>query len=376
MADKVDPFVHLHVHSMYSLLDGACRINDMVERAAELNQSSLAITDHGCLFGAVDFYTAAVQANVKPIIGIEAYMAPGDRRDRTATGVKDGGYHLLLLAQNHAGYKNLLKLGSIAYTEGFYYKPRIDKDVLKEHSEGLVCTSACLGGEIPSALMADDRKKAKGIAETYLDVFGPDRFFIEVQKHIKEQDEVNPHLYDLADRLGVGTVATNDVHFLLEDDHAPHDALCCISTGKLVSDESRMRYPTELYLKSSAEMRAASDHRKWTEACDNTARIAEMCELELDFDANHAPVVKIEAETAITAAAEAPDPTEADVDTDAPVGSTEWFKAYCNQYALLPFDSTEDTTTEEELKERCDIALRGLCEAGLIWRYGQDGVTD
>ena len=192
------PFVHLHVHSQYSLLDGACRTADMTARAKELGQTSLAITDHGCLFGVIDFYNKAVAQGVKPILGIEAYMAPGSRTDRQTTGVKDGGYHLLLLAQNHAGYANLLKLGSIAYTEGFYYKPRIDKETLRAHSDGLICTSACLGGEIPSALMSDDRKKAKQIAEVYLDVFGPDRFFIELQKHIPEQDKVNPELMDLA----------------------------------------------------------------------------------------------------------------------------------------------------------------------------------
>ena len=185
-------FVHLHVHSQYSLLDGACKTADLVKRAKELDQSSIAITDHGCLFGVVDFYSKAVSAGVKPIIGIEAYMAAGARTNRTATGVKDGGYHLLLLAQNHVGYQNLLKLGSIAYTEGFYYKPRIDKEVLAQYSDGLICTSACLGGEIPNALMKDDRKRAKQIAETYLELFGSDRFFIELQKHIPEQDQVNP----------------------------------------------------------------------------------------------------------------------------------------------------------------------------------------
>ena len=361
-------FVHLHVHSMYSLLDGACRIGDMVNRAKELGQASLAITDHGCLFGVVDFYTKARDAGVKPIVGIEAYMAPGDRADRNATGEKNGGYHLLLLAQNHVGYQNLLKLSSIAYREGFYYKPRIDKEVLKAHSEGLVCTSACLGGEIPTALMADDRKRAKKIAETYLDIFGPDRFFIELQKHIAEQDRVNPELMDLADRMGIGAVATNDVHFLLEDDHGPHDALCCISTGKLLSDESRMKYPTQLFMKSSEQMYAAMDHPKWREACENTVRIADMCELELDFSANHAPVVKIEADKV------APPTDVKKIKTDAPIGSTEWFKAYCAQFALQPFDSLNDKASPKQLKNQCDKALRHLAEAGLIWRYGEDGI--
>jgi DNA polymerase III subunit alpha len=376
------PFVHLHVHSQYSLLDGACKIGDVVNRAKELDQPSLAITDHGCLFGVIDFYSKAVAAGVKPIIGVEAYMAAGSRKNRTATGVKDGGYHLLLLAQNRIGYQNLLKLGSIAYTEGFYYKPRIDKEVLKQYSEGLICTSACLGGEIPSALMKDDRKRAKEIAETYLEIFGPDRFFIELQKHIPEQDQVNPGLIDLADRLGIGCVATNDVHFLLENDHAPHDALCCISTGKLVSDESRMKYPTELYLKSSSQMYAAMDHPKWIEACENTLRIANMCELELDFNANHAPVVKIEQTGAVGLGIGDSGLGKEKKDTgngkpQHPIGSTAWYQEYCAGFDLEPFDAINDThTTADDLKDQCDDALRKLCEAGLIWRYGEDGITD
>ncbi len=294
MADAQKSFVHLHVHSQFSLLDGACRTADLVERAKQLNQEAIAITDHGCMFGVIDFYQKAVAAGVKPIIGIEAYMAPGARTDRTSTGVKDGGYHLLLLARDLEGYRNLLKLGSIAYTQGFYYKPRIDKEVLKAHAKGLIATSACLGGEIPSALMADNRKKAREIAETYLEVFGPDHFFIEVQKHIVEQDQVNPELIDLADKLGVGVVATNDVHFLHADDHGPHNALCCIATGKLLTDESRLIYPTQLYVKSSEEMYAASDLRRWTEACENSVRIARMCNLELNFKTSYAPAVRIE----------------------------------------------------------------------------------
>jgi DNA polymerase-3 subunit alpha len=204
MASSPNQFVHLHVHSQYSLLDGACRIGDMVKRAKELEQPALAITDHGCLFGVIDFYNKAVAEGIKPIVGIEAYMAPGSRTDRQTTGVKDGGYHLLLLAQNREGYGNLLKLSSIAYTEGFYYKPRIDKETLTRHAKGLIATSACLGGEIPAALMQDNRKKAREIAEIYLSIFGPDHFFIELQKHNPEQDKVNPEMSDLAAKLGIG----------------------------------------------------------------------------------------------------------------------------------------------------------------------------
>ncbi len=383
---QTNDFVHLHVHTQYSLLDGACRSAALVVRAKELGQKAVAVTDHGCLFGVVDFYQKAVAEGIKPIIGIETYMAAGSRHDRTTTGVKDGGYHLLLLAENELGYRNLLKLSSIAYTEGFYYKPRIDKEVLRAHRQGLIATSACLGGEIPSALRRDNRKLAKEIAETYIDIFGPDRFFIELQKHIQEQDEVNPELMDLADRLGLGCVATNDVHFLNADDHAPHDALCCIATRKLLTDDSRLIYPKQLYLRSSDEMHAAMDNAKWRTACDNTVAIAAMCNVELDFKANFAPVVKIQRQDDPT---QTPPPAESNGKnksngkasrsngTRAPgftPGSTEWFNDYCSRFNLLPFDEQTDLQiTREQLKSACDLALRELTEAGAAWRYGPPG---
>ena len=392
MAQSPRQFVHLHVHSQFSLLDGACRTADLVQRAKELGQEAVAITDHGCLFGVIDFYQKAVAAGVKPIIGIEAYMAPGARHDRTSTGVKDGGYHLLLLAKDYEGYRNLLKLGSIAYTEGFYYKPRIDKETLKAHARGLIATSACLGGEIPSALMADNRKKAREIAETYLEVFGPDHFFIEIQKHIVEQDQVNPELIDLADKLGVGVVATNDVHFLKADDHGPHNALCCIATGKLLTDESRLIYPTQLYLKSTEEMYAASDLKRWTQACDNTLRIARMCNLELDFKTSYAPAVRIEkqsrqvvegangsgvqntrhpvVESSKVRAVENRLAGANRSNPSFPMGSTPWYQAICARFQLQPFDALNATQSREQVKTQCDQALRELAEAGAIWRYG------
>src|SRR5262245_2765586 len=189
-------FVHLHVHTHYSLLDGANKIPDLVKRTKALGMDALAITDHGCMYGVIEFYNECKKQGIKPILGMEAYMAPGDRRDRsTPTGnAGEAAFHLLLLAENLEGYKNLLKLSSISYREGFYYKPRIDKEVLREFSKGIIATSACLGGEIPTAFIKRDMKGAKEVAQTYLDIFGPDRFFIEVQKHIKEQDQVNPEL--------------------------------------------------------------------------------------------------------------------------------------------------------------------------------------
>src|SRR5687768_11425026 len=287
------PFVHLHVHTHYSLLDGACRVSDLVKRTKALGMDSIAITDHGCMFGVVEFFNECKKEGIKPILGMEAYIAPGDRRERSGTP-GETAYHLLLLAKDLEGYKNLIKLSSLAYREGFYYKPRIDKEVLREYSAGLIGTSACLGGEVASSFLKRDMKAARAAAETYLDIFGPERFYIEVQKHIKEQDQVNPELAELAQKLGVGLVATNDVHFLTADDHHAHDVLCCISMGRLLSEENRLKYPKELYLKSPDEMQAALGN--FPEAIDNTARIAAMCDVSLDFSKRYAPVYKVPAE--------------------------------------------------------------------------------
>jgi DNA polymerase-3 subunit alpha len=328
-------FVHLHVHTHYSLLDGACRIPDLVKRVKSLGMDSLAITDHGCLFGIIDFYDECIKGGVKPILGMESYMAPGDRRERSTPSGSSGeaAYHLLLLAENIEGYRNLLKLASTAYRDGFYYKPRIDKEVLKEFSGGLIATSACLGGEIPAAFLKRDYKTAKKIAETYLEIFGPDRFFIELQKQgIKEQDMVNPELADLAKKLGVGLVATNDVHFLNKDDHFAHDVLCCISMGRLITDENRLIYPTELYLKSPAEM--AEGLGQWDQAMENTVAIAKRCDVELYSKKRHAPVYKVPKE-----------------------------KLKDEYKHLAPFGAADD----EKL-------LRQLCEDGLTWRYGTPDV--
>jgi DNA polymerase-3 subunit alpha len=323
-------FAHLHVHTHYSLLDGANRIPQLVRRAKELGMDSLAITDHGCLFGVIEFFNECRKEGVKPILGMEAYMAPGDRRERSTPGGNAGeaAFHLLLLAKDLEGYQNLVKLSSIAYREGFYYKPRIDKEVLRVHSKGLIATSACLGGEVPSALLKRDAKNARAIAEEYVKIFAPEHFFIEVQKHVKEQDIVNPELAEIARKLGVGLVGTNDVHFLTKDDHHAHDVLCCISMGRLITDENRLKYPTELYLKSPDEMKAALGD--FDGAIENTVRIAQMCNLELDFSKRHAPVYRVpESEIRNPKSEIAPD------------------EAY----------------------------LRQLCEDGLKWRYGTTDVS-
>jgi len=282
-------FVHLHVHTEYSLLDGACRVKDLVDACRRMGMSAVAVTDHGNLFGAIEFYTAAKAAGVKPIIGCEVYMAPGDRRDREARGLAEASYHLLLLAQNLTGYRNLVRLATIGYLEGFYYKPRIDKETLREFSAGLICTSTCLGGEIPTALCRHDVAAARAAAEEYLAIFGPDRFFLELQDHgLPQQREINPELVALARRLGVGVIATNDVHYLTHGDVEAHDVLCCISTRSRVQDDKRFRFESDqFYLKSPAEMAAALG--QFPEALANTLRVADLCDLELDFSRRYAP---------------------------------------------------------------------------------------
>jgi len=285
-----DAFVHLHVHTHYSLLDGATRIPDLVARVKEQGSPAVAVTDHGNLFGAIEFYQAALKAGIKPILGCEVYIAPGDRREREARGIAEASYHLLLLAMNREGYHNLLKLTSRAYREGFYYRPRVDKELLREYSGGLICTSTCLGGEVPQALVARNRRAAEDAARSYLEIFGPDRFFIEIQDHeLPEQKELNPELAEIARRLGVGLIATNDVHYLSHDDVQAHDVLCCISTGKKLDDPDRFRFETDqFYLKTPQQMRQLFS--AYPEAVSNTLRVAELCNVELDFTQVHTPL--------------------------------------------------------------------------------------
>jgi DNA polymerase-3 subunit alpha len=285
MANK--GFTHFHLHSQYSLLDGAITFDKLFNRCKKLQMDAVAVTDHGNLFGAVELYTKAIAAHIKPIIGIEAYVAPASRSDRTKTTIADAAYHLILLAENNRGYQNLLKLASIGFLEGFYYRPRIDKAILAELNEGLICTSACLKGEIAANIAGGNEEAARRAAESYLKIFGPDRFFIEIQKHQGDDPNVASGLIDLARKIGVGLVATNDVHFLEEDDHEAHNCLCAISTGKRADDASRMIYPPDVYLKSPEQMREL--FAETIEACDNTLAIAERCNVELDLKTRHSP---------------------------------------------------------------------------------------
>ena len=284
----MDEFVHLHVHSHYSLLDGCARLGDLVARAGALGMPALALTDHGNLFGAVEFYQEAVAAGIKPILGMEAYISPTTRQDRSMGRIETAAYHLLLLAMNATGWRNLIKLSSRAYLEGFYYRPRVDRQLLSELNEGLICTTACLKGEVPAALLSNQHAQARRVAGEYLDIFGPERFFIEVQNAgLPDQNMANPLLVALARELGVGLVGSNDAHFLAPEDKPSHEVLTCISTGKTLSSPDRMQYSPELYLKDPAAMRLAL--AAWPEAADSTLRIAEMCDVKLELGAQHLP---------------------------------------------------------------------------------------
>ena len=276
-----DSFVHLHLHTEYSLLDGLVRIPDLMKATKEFGMPAVAITDHGALYGAIDFYEAANKAGIKPIIGCEVYMAPGSLRDRQSTSARDASSHFTLLAQNDAGYRNLVKLVSIAHLDGVYYKPRIDKEVLAQYSEGLIGLSGCMKGEINQHILAEQYPKALKSASEFRDILGQENFFIEMHDHgIEAQRKLNATLPRIASELGLGLVAANDVHFLKRSHHDAHDVMICIGTGANVTDEKRMRYVPELYFKSPEEMREL--FREFPQACDNTLLIAERCGFKLD----------------------------------------------------------------------------------------------
>ncbi|MEA1960800.1 MAG: DNA polymerase III subunit alpha [Bacillota bacterium] len=285
-------FVHLHNHSEYSLLDGACRIKDMVGQAVELNMPALAITDHGVLYGVIDFYREAKKQGIKPIIGCEVYVAPRSRLDKE-TRIDDNPYHLVLLCKNEVGYQNLIEMVSRAYLEGFYYKPRVDWELLEKHHEGLIAMTACVAGEIPQLILRGDAAGARARIEEYRALFGPDNFYLEVQNHgMDEEAQVRRAFYQLSEETGVPIVATNDLHYLKREDAAIHDVLLCIQTGKVVSDEDRMRFPgPEFYMKSEEEMQALfADH---PEALINSLKIVEACNIEFRFGEFHLPYFPI-----------------------------------------------------------------------------------
>ncbi|MDO8662630.1 MAG: DNA polymerase III subunit alpha [Candidatus Omnitrophota bacterium] len=282
-------FVHLHLHTQFSLLDGACRIPELLNLAKQYKMDSLAITDHGNMFGAIDFYLEAQKAGIKPIIGCETYVAPRSRLDKESRGIEDAAYHLILLSRDETGYRNLMKLVSIAYLEGFYYRPRIDKEILAQYAKGLIGLSACLKGEIPSLIQQKRFNDALKLADTYAQIFEKNCFYLEIQENsIPEQKIVNAGLIKIAKELNLPLAATNDVHYLTRDRAPSHEALLCIQTQTTLEDPNRMRFQTdEFYFKSPQEMKNL--FKEVPEAISNTRDIAERCNLELDFKKVHLP---------------------------------------------------------------------------------------
>ncbi|MHC4107015.1 MAG: DNA polymerase III subunit alpha [Planctomycetota bacterium] len=366
-------FVHLHLHSEYSLLDGGNRIDRLVEHVKALGMPAVAVTDHGNLYGAIEFYTKATAAEIKPILGMEAYVAPGDRHDRSPGGIADGGFHLVLLAETNEGWHNLLKLSSDAFREGFYYRPRMDKSTLAKWSKGLIALNGHIGSSLGHHLVQyvvtnneAHYRAALEEARWHAETFGPNeagepRFFVELQRTgVPEQPRLNQQLIRLAEELNLPLVADNDAHFLRAEDYDAHDSLCCISMGKTKEDPSRIHYSKELYVKSPQQM--AEVFADLPEAVANTVRIAERCHVELSFSASHAPMVRVVRHGELPAYDEA-DPSA-------------WFAACCSSFELLPYDAHLDTkAATRQLKDECDRALGDLCEAGLRWRYGAAGIT-
>ena len=281
-------FIHLHVHSEYSLLDGANRIKDLPIRAKEMGMEAIALTDHGVMYGVIDFYKACKKEGVKPIIGCEVYVANRARFDKEA-GL-DFNNHLILLAKNNIGYQNLTKLVSAGFTEGFYYKPRIDKELLQNHHEGLICLSACLAGEVNQAILKDDIEHAEEVALWFKNLFGQD-YYLEVQNNgIKEQVLANQKLIQISKKLDIPLVATNDAHYSKKEDAYNHEVLLCIQTGKKMKDEDRMRFDTEeLYLKTTEEMEDYFSNIP--EAIENTVKIQYYLTMMLDKNLKHIMII-------------------------------------------------------------------------------------
>ena len=282
-------FTHLHVHTEYSLLDGSSKIKELVDRAKELGMDSMAITDHGVMYGVIDFYRAARAVGIKPIIGCEVYVAPGSRFDREASSGEDRYYHLILLAENNQGYQNLMKIVSKGFVDGFYYKPRVDLEILRQYHEGIIALSACLAGEVQRYLERGLYQQGKEAALRYEEIFGKNNFFLELQDHgIPAQKTVNQALLRMSAEIGIELVATNDVHYTFAEDAVPHDILLCIQTGKKVTEENRMRNEGgQFYCKSEDEMRALFPYAQ--EALDNTHKIAERCNVEIEFGVTKLP---------------------------------------------------------------------------------------
>ncbi|MCI8446811.1 MAG: DNA polymerase III subunit alpha, partial [Eubacterium sp.] len=341
-------FVHLHVHTEYSLLDGSNKITEYVARVKELGMNAAAITDHGAMYGVIEFYKTATAAGIKPILGCEVYVAPNSRFDREHIHGEDRYYHLVLLAENNTGYGNLIKIVSKGFVDGFYYKPRVDMEVLSRYSEGIIATSACLAGEVQRELQRGSYEKAKEAAFKYEACFGKGNFFLELQDHgMPQQKMVNPQLLRLSQETGIELVATNDVHYTYAEDVEAHDILLCIQTAKKLKDEDRMRYEGgQYYVKSEDEMRTLFPYAQ--KALDNTQKIADRCHVEIEFGNTKVPKY------------------------DVPDGCTAW--EYLNK---LCFEGLSERYPgrEEELTPRLEYELDVIKTMGyvdyflIVWDY-------
>ena len=332
-------FTHLHVHTEYSLLDGSNKIKEYVARVKELGMDSAAITDHGVMYGVIDFYRAARAAGINPILGCEVYVAPGSRFDREAGSGEDRYYHLVLLAENNQGYSNLMKIVSKGFVEGFYYKPRVDLQLLEKYHEGIIALSACLAGEVARFLTRGMYEDAKSAALRYQDIFGKGNFFLELQDHgIPEQQNVNQQLLKMHRETGIDLVATNDVHYTLAEDAQPHDVLLCLQTGKKLSDTDRMRYEGgQYYVKSPEEMERLFPYA--TEALENTHKIAQRCHVEIEFGVTKLPKFGV------------------------PDGYTSW--EYLNELCFKGLEERYQPVTEA-LKERLNYELSTIRNMGYV----------
>jgi len=332
-------FTHLHVHTEYSLLDGSNKINEYVSRVKELGMKSAAITDHGVMFGCIDFYKAAKAAGIKPILGCEVYVAPGSRFDKEKGKEEDRYYHLVLLAETQEGYQNLIKIVSYGFVDGFYYKPRVDMELLEQYHEGIIALSACLAGEVARNLARGFYEEGKEAALRYEKIFGKGNFFLELQDHgIPEQRQVNHELIRMSRETGIELVATNDVHYTYSSDAEAHDILLCVQTGKSLKDENRMRYEGgQYYVKSEEEMRRLFPYAP--EAIENTGKIAERCNVEIEFGVTKLPKF------------------------DVPDGYTAW--EYLNKLCFEGLDKRY-TDNKEELKKRLNYELGVIKDMGYV----------
>lgn len=340
-------FVHLHVHTEYSLLDGSNKIKEYVKRVKELGMDSAAITDHGVMYGVIDFYKACKAEGINPIIGCEVYVAPNSRFDKELTGGEDRYYHLVLLAENNTGYQNLMKIVSKGFTEGYYYRPRVDMEVLQKYHEGIIALSACLAGEVQRYIVKGLYEEAKKMALKYRDCFGEGNFFLELQDHgIPQQRIVNPQLMRMSEELHIPLVVTNDVHYTYEEDVDSHDILLCLQTGKKLADEDRMRYEGgQYFVKSEAQMRELFPYA--LEAIENTKKIADRCQVEIAFGVTKLPHFEV------------------------PQGFSQWtyLQHLCHTGLHERYGENEDQlagNTGQTLKQRLDYELSIIQKMGYV----------